>query len=264
MSVLVGMVGRFFPVNWRPAAAEARFAAENGFACVQLRCDHPNGVEDALREPAARAGAAFAAAGIEVAIEVLVRAELDAPDLVAVVETTLAPAAALAAERVHLHVVPASRDVDVAELERRLVPELAEAAEVARRHGVRLGLEHNPRSQPLLSRPDVVARVLEEIPELGFVWDVNHTATADLAAFAPLLERATLVHLSDTQLPETKHHLPLGLGTVDVRGAVAALARARYAGPVVLEIGGMPHSGGYGRDTDEALRESRRLLLAAE
>jgi hypothetical protein len=77
------------PVNWRPAADEARFAAENGFACVQLRCDHPNGVEDVLRDSALRAGAAFGEAGTEVAIEVLVRAGPEEPDIVTIVESTL-------------------------------------------------------------------------------------------------------------------------------------------------------------------------------
>jgi sugar phosphate isomerase/epimerase len=258
------MVGRFFAGNWRPAADEARFAATHGFDCVQLRCDHPHGVGDVLREPAADAAVEFAAAGVEVAIEVLVRAEPDGPDLAAVVAVTVPAAVALAAQRIHLHVVPASRELDVAELELRVVSQLAAAAEVAARHGLRLGLEHNPRSQPLLSDPDVVARALREIPGLGFVWDVNHTATADLDAFGALLGRATLVHLSDTPLPETNHHLPLGLGNVDLERALAALADARYDGPVVLEIGGMPRSGGYGRDTDEALIDSRRRLRAAE
>jgi L-ribulose-5-phosphate 3-epimerase len=40
------------------------------------------------------------------------------------------------------------------------------------------------------------------------------------------------------------------------------LAAAGFAGPAILEIGGLPKSGGYGRDTDEALNKSRQRLHA--
>ena len=59
--------------------------------------------------------------------------------------------------------------------------------------------------------------------------------------------RLSLVHVSDTPLPETNHHLPLGRGSVDF-----AVLRGLDV-PLILEIGGLPISGGYGLDTDEAL-----------
>jgi hypothetical protein len=34
--------------------------------------------------------------------------------------------------------------------------------------------------------------------------------------------------------------------------------------PLILEIGGLPISGGYGFDTDEALLESKRCLTLTE
>ena len=73
-----------------------------------------------------------------------------------------------------------------------------------------------------------------------------------LLALAP---RFSLVHVSDTPLPETNHHLPLGRGSVDL----APLAGLEV--PLVLEIGGLPFSGGYGLDTDEALVASRAELM---
>jgi L-ribulose-5-phosphate 3-epimerase len=82
------------------------------------------------------------------------------------------------------------------------------------------------------------------------VWDANHTGADDVDRFLALRERITLVHVSDTPLPETNHHLPLGRGTVDF-----APVRT-FDVPLILEVGGLPHSGGPGLDTDEALRES--------
>jgi sugar phosphate isomerase/epimerase len=94
------------------------------------------------------------------------------------------------------------------------------------------------------------------VPSLGLVWDLNHTRPEDRDRFLALRERFTLVHVSDTPLPETNHHLPLGRGNVDY-GVVRDLDDV----PVVLEIGGLPHSGGPGLDTDEALLDSRERLL---
>ena len=71
------------------------------------------------------------------------------------------------------------------------------------------------------------------------------------ARFLALRERFTLVHVSDTPLPETNHHLPLGRGSVDL-----AVARRACDVPLILEIGGLPISGGPGLDTDEALLDS--------
>jgi sugar phosphate isomerase/epimerase len=65
----------------------------------------------------------------------------------------------------------------------------------------------------------------------------------------------TLVHVSDTPLPETNHHLPLGRGNVDF-----APLQVFDDVPLVLEIGGLPHSGGPGLDTDDALRDSLARL----
>jgi L-ribulose-5-phosphate 3-epimerase len=99
--------------------------------------------------------------------------------------------------------------------------------------------------------------VLEALPGLHLVWDVNHTHPDRLETFLALRPRLSLVHVSDTPLPETNHHLPLGSGTVD-------LSLVRDLGvPLVLEIGGLPFSGGYGLDTDEALIESSARLRDA-
>jgi len=44
---------------------------------------------------------------------------------------------------------------------------------------------------------------------------------------------------------------------------IAALVAGGYSGPAILEIGGLPESGGYGRDTDDALIVSQHRLKEA-
>jgi sugar phosphate isomerase/epimerase len=129
--------------------------------------------------------------------------------------------------------------------------DLAEALEVADAAGLILGVEHNAPGHRLLVEPEEVEALLDAIPGLGLVWDVNHTRAEHVERFLALRERFTLVHASDTPLPETNWHLPLGRGNVDL-----APLRQFDDVPVILEIGGLPHSGGPGLDTDEALLDS--------
>ncbi len=68
------------------------------------------------------------------------------------------------------------------------------------------------------------------------------------------------LRVSDSPLPETNHHLPLGIGSIDFADYCGTLLQGGFDGVAILEIGGLPKSGGYGRDTDEALCQSRALL----
>jgi L-ribulose-5-phosphate 3-epimerase len=240
------MLGRFFSGNWRPPADEIRFAAHNGFAAIQIRCDEPGGIANVLREDPRDTGRAFADTGVECVVEMLQR--FHEPITVAEALAANVPALhALGARRVHVHPVPGASHVDARELERIFPEQFAEACELAEREGLILGVEHNSREHRLLVDPGVVAALLAAVPALSFVWDTNHAAPE---GFVELLPRASLVHVSDTPLPQTNHHLPVGRGTVDfspLRGVDV---------PLILEIGGLPHSGGPGLDTDEALLDS--------
>ena len=245
------MVGRFFPLNWRPPEQEIGFAAAHGFDVVQIRSDEPGAIGAYLRADLAATGAAFARAGVEPVLEMLVRHEGEPRTIPNALEANLPAIAALGIGRVHVH--PIGRQ----EFEPLLADELGEALLIAEREGLVFGVEHNAPGHRLLVTPEAVGAVLDALPGLHFVWDVNHTHPDMLEAFLAFRPRLSLVHLSDTPLPETNHHLPLGRGTVDV-----SLVRDLDV-PVVLEIGGLPISGGYGLDTDEALFESRARLLAA-
>jgi L-ribulose-5-phosphate 3-epimerase len=248
--VRIGMLGRFFPGNWRPPAEEVRFAADNGFAAVQIRSDLPGAIEEVLGCDPLDAGRDFAAAGVEPVVEMLLRLN-DHPSIARALRANVPTLAALGCRRVHVHPVPGGSDVDVDDLERRLPELFDDAVGVAQAADLILGVEHNAREHRLLVEPAACARLLEAVPALSFVWDVNH---ADPSAFAFLRDRLSLVHASDTPLPIVNHHLPIGRGNVDF----SLLAGIDV--PVILEIGGLPASGGPGFDTDEALRDSRSRL----
>jgi len=245
------MVGRFFPLNWRPPADEIRFAAAHGFAALQIRSERPGRIEADVGDDLHEVGVAFRAAGIEPVLEMLVRYEGDRGTIPAALEANLVAIEALGVRRVHIH------PVGLVDVEPRLLEELGAALVVADREGLVFGVEHNAPAHHLLVAPAAVGRLLSALPGLHFVWDVNHTQPADLEAFLAFTDRLSLVHVSDTPLPETNHHLPLGRGRVDL-----TLLRDLEV-PLILEIGGLPLSGGYGLDTDEALIESRARLLDA-
>src|SRR5437899_438003 len=245
------MLGRFFPGNWRAPVDEIRFAAENDFVALQIRSDEPGEIAELLRSDLAEVGRAFADSGVEPVVEMLLRLN-EHPSIATALRANLEALAALGCRRVHVHPVPGSSALDVAELEQRL-PELFESAvEVAESAGLIFGVEHNSPEHRLLTAPETCASLLADVPGLSFVWDLNH---ADPGSFFALRARLSLVHASDTRLPVTNHHLPIGQGNVDF----SVLAGIEV--PTILEIGGLPASGGPGLDTDHALRTSRARLL---
>jgi L-ribulose-5-phosphate 3-epimerase len=251
----VGMLGRFFGRltggNWRSPAQELAFAASAGFDTVQIRSDRPGEIEDELGVDARTLGALFDDNGLEPVLEMLVRHGGEPGTITRALRANLPAIEAIGFLRVHIH------PVGPAEAAPRLAADFAEALAVADDAGLIFAAEHNAPGHRLLVDPADVEGLLEAVPGLGLVWDVNHTGAADVERFLALRERITLVHASDTPLPETNHHLPLGRGSVDF-----APARTFDDVPLILEIGGLPHSGGPGLDTDEALLESLARLRA--
>ena len=249
------MLGRFFGRltggNWRPPSDELRFAASAGFDTVQIRSDRAGELEDELGIGAQELGDLFAEVGVEPVLEMLVRHEGEPGTVPRALESNLTAIDAIGVLRVHVH------PVGPAEAAPLLARDFTDALALADDAGLVFAAEHNAPGHHLLVEPADVEALLDAVPGLGFVWDVNHTSAEHVDRFLALRERFTLVHVSDTPLPETNHHLPLGRGSVD-------FARLRGLDvPLVLEIGGLPHSGGPGLDTDEALRDSKRRLEAA-
>ena len=247
------MLGRFFGRltggNWRPPEQELRFASAAGFDTVQIRSDRPGEIEDELGIDAVTLGRVFDDNGLEPVVELLVRHEGETGTFARALEASLPALDAMGVLRVHVHPVGPRESAPLLE------GDLAGAVAVAESAGLILGVEHNAPGHRLLVEPDEIEALLDAVPGLGLVWDVNHTLPDHVGRFLALRERFTLVHASDTPLPETNWHLPLGRGNVDF----APLSQFDDV-PVILEIGGLPHSGGPGLDTDEALLDSLEKL----
>ena len=247
------MLGRFFGRltggNWRPPADELAFAASAGFDTVQIRSDRPGEIEDELGVDPETLGALFDDNGLEPVLEMLVRHEGEPGTIARALRANLAAIESIGFLRVHVHPVGPSEAAAL------LAADFAEALAVADDAGLIFAVEHNAPGHRLLVQPDDIEALLDAGPSLGFVWDVNHTGADDVQRFLALRERITLVHVSDTPLPETNHHLPLGRGNVNLTPL-----RAFDDVPLILEIGGLPHSGGPGLDTDDALLDSFTVL----
>jgi sugar phosphate isomerase/epimerase len=247
------MLGRFFGRltggNWRPPAQELAFAASAGFDTVQIRSDRPGEIEDELGIAPNELGALFDDHGLEPVLEMLVRHDGEPGTIARALRANLAAIDAIGFLRVHVHPVGPREAAPL------LAADFAEALAVAEEAGLVFAVEHNAPGHRLVVEPDEIEALLEAVPGLGFVWDLNHTLPEHRDRFLAFHERITLVHVSDTPLPETNHHLPLGRGNVDL-----SPVRSFVDVPLVLEIGGLPHSGGPGLDTDGALRDSLAVL----
>jgi len=244
------MLGRFFPLNWRPPVDEIRFAAENGFDAIQIRSDRAGEIGDDLRADPRVVGLAFAASGVEPVLEMLVF-HLGEPGTIPLALRANLPAIEqIGVRRVHVHPVGPDNAAPL------LADEFEEALEIAQGAGLMFGVEHNAVGHRLLVEPASMRELLDAVPGLRFVWDLNHTRAEDVASFQRVRDRLSLVHVSDTPLPETNHHLPVGRGSVDF-----SVVRDVDV-PLILEVGGLPISGGPGLDTDEVLLDSLARLRA--
>jgi L-ribulose-5-phosphate 3-epimerase len=263
-----GMNARLFPSNWRPLRNEVAFAAAAGFSCVQIVA-YDGVLDDArLGEPIEAAAERLAEAALEPVLEVVARVQADGRSAAGLspldaLRAALPPARRLGCRRMHLHAAPTALfpPTTVAAVEDACERQLSEAVALAA-DDVRLGFEHNEPRLRLFAEAARCADALEAVPGLGFVWDLNHSSDESAADFLALAPRMSLLHVSDTPLPAVNAHLPLGRGNVDLAWRLREVARRGYAGPAILEIGGHPSSGGFGRDTDDALLDSLRRLRA--
>jgi sugar phosphate isomerase/epimerase len=260
---LLGMNARLFPSNWRPAQQEVAFAHDAGFRSLQFHGREGGLATEHLADTAENVGSALRASAIEPVMEMVVRLERTgrtAGGSIALdmLRANLPAIRGLGCTRVHWHLAPAQAMTadELRMLERDAVPQLLEATVLGGAHGFRFGLEHNEPDIPLFASAEACAQALDAVPELGFVWDMNHTSAEKLADFLAFAPRLSLLHVSDTPLPDVNHHLPIGMGAVPFAEYFAHVERAGYSGPAILEIGGIPKSGGFGRDTDAALVES--------
>lgn len=266
----IGINGRFFPGNWRPARTEIDFAQQNGFRALQLP-GKEEGLQPAhLGDEPSVVGDLLAKVGIMAVMEIVVRIDArgrtkSGKTPLEVLQANLPAITTLPCSYVHWHLALSEwpGEPAIRRLEEALAPQFAAAVEMAQEQGFTFGLEHNEPDLVLFGNPASCRAILDSTPGLAFVWDLNHTTPDDLPAYLDLTPRMSLLHVADTPLPEVNHHLPLGLGNIDFAAYCRALVQRGFAGPAILEIGGLPKSGGYGRDTDEALVASRQRLEQA-
>ncbi len=268
MTIQIGMNGRFFPANWRPAIQEIEFAHQNQFEAVQWRGPAGGLRESDLGAPLEVVAAELARTGLQPVMELMLivdeKGEMPEGGRPLDALTANLPAIeAMGFTAVHWHLIPAGdpSDDECRALELALRPQLSEGVALGNKYGFRFGIEHNEPRMGLFGTSAACTAALEAVEGLQFVWDFNHTTPDEFAAFAALAPRMSMLHISDTAWPEVNYHLPLGLGNLDLRPFIEVLENAGFDGVGVLEIGGLPLSGGYGRDTDEALIDSRGRLL---
>jgi sugar phosphate isomerase/epimerase len=269
--IQIGTNFRSAPFCPNTTLEEIVFAHSIGFDCIQFAVREPGDYARRLGMPLDTLAVALQDANLISVMEIIVRIDQNGRNAVGqtpleVLQTNLPIIDALSCTCVHWHLVPSNRTLDpaaLADLEKSLVPQFAAVDALAANHGFRFGFEHNEPMLGLFATPERCSWLLEEVSGLGFVWDVNHTIPQHLAGFLALTPRMTMLHISDTPLPTVNAHWPLGRGDIDFPHYFQSLLQGGFSGPAILEIGGLPQSGGYGQDTDEALINSRERLEAA-
>jgi inosose dehydratase len=141
----------------------------------------------------------------------------------------------------------------------RLAEGLNRVVDVAERHGLRAS--YHPHLTTIVEGPDEVDRILST-SRIGFCPDTAHLAAGGgdpVDLIRRHADRVTHVHLKDFT-PEPFAFLPLGRGTVDLPGVVAALRDAGYDGWVTVELD--EYEGVPGAAAAESFRYLQPLLSA--
>ncbi len=265
--IRVGMNGRFFPSNWRPASEEIAFAAGAGFKSIQVPGEEDGLSVERLGHPLAEVGAMMRAADLEPVMEIVVCMDENGRTQkgytpVEVLQNNLHAIQALGCTCVHWHPVMLNYDDSalMRRIEKSFFVHCATAVTIAHNEGFTFGVEHNAADIPFFSDPKWITVLLTAVPGLKFVWDFNHTNPNHLEAFLELTPRMSMLHIADAPLPKLNCHLPLGQGNIDYSAYSQRLEAGGFEGVGILEIGGAPWSGGFGQDTDEALIQSLQLM----
>ena len=272
--IRLGLNARLFPNNWRPLLAEIAFAKDAGFRAIQLAGQEAGLNEAYLAASFNDIAKALNDADIMPVMEILIRVSLQGYTAsgnrpLEILEANLPAIKALGCDYVHWHLAPDQdlrkqlnrlEDRHIIQLEQSLRPQFSNALALAETHGFKFSFEHNEGFLKLFASAKSCEQMLKAVQGLGLVWDINHVTLAELPSFQALIPYVRMLHVSDTPHPEVNYHLPLNRGNIDFKAIFSALSHAGFSGPAILEIGGLPKSGGYGQDTDEALMDSKTRL----
>ena len=215
----IGINGRFFPNNWRPALQEIAFARTNGFLALEFLGPEEGLGEAHLGAPPPVVGEALRESGVTPTLEMVVRVDASGRTALGatpleVLQANLPAINALRVPYVHWHLAPriAMSDPEIHVLEGVLVPHLAQAVDLAHAHGFRFSLEPNEPDLQLFSTPGACAAAsgggARPRPRLG---PQPHHARA--------LSRLQKAHPQDDVAPRFRH--------AAARGESSSPARAR-------------------------------------
>ena len=272
-AVRIGFNARLFPNNWRPARAEIAFARAHSFQSIQFRAQEAGTDEAYFGDRVEAVAELLRVADLAAALEMVIAIVADGRTATGmtpldVLTANLPAIEALPCRYVHWHLAPAAMvngegidDAAIRVWESALVTQFEAGLAVARRCGFRFAVENNEPEFKLFATPASCRALLDAVPGLQFVWDFNHTARDDAPGFQALASRMSMLHVSDTPLPDVNRHLPLGMGNVDLAGYCRAVRDGGFQGLAILEIGGLPKYG-LGWDSDEALVDSCHRLRA--
>jgi len=135
----------------------------------------------------------------------------------------------------------------------------------AAQHGVGVMVENLPGD---FNTARDLGELLDPLPELGLHLDIGHanllvahsSVEELLAAYGARLRH---VHLHDNKGGGADLHLPLGTGTVDVRGAIRLLKSHGYDGTITLEVFTPdPHHLAYSRDLLQRMWEEEPVTVS--
>lgn len=269
-NVQIGFGARLFS-NERTASEEIRFGNDHNFHSIQFRGQEEGLNESHLRADFETIATLLSQADIIPTMELLIGIDesgrtQSGKSPSEILSANLPAITKLSFKYVHWHLYPynyQSMETDektIRQLEDASLTQIASAVSLSRNHGFKFGIENNDPEAFLFAHPNRCIELLNQIPNLGFVWDLNHTAPQHVPSFQSIANRMSMIHISDTPLPETNHHLPLGQGNIDFPSYLQQLQTNGFNGPAILEIGGLPKSGGYDKDTDKALITSHNHL----
>ena len=123
-----------------------------------------------------------------------------------------------------------------------LLTSLDVMARMAGRMGVMLAIENSPRGRAhrLVTTPQEHLHILQHVgsPHLGALLDIGHAHTwgVDLREYIrSLADFILLFHLHDNR-GQADEHLPLGRGTIDLRGIGEEIQRMKKRHPIILSM----------------------------
>lgn len=125
------------------------------------------------------------------------------------------------------------------EIVHRIIESLRELASAAKRHDIKIILEHQPNG--FLNTPKSLLPIFNEVKNLYLLLDVGH---AQVAGGAKNLTKEFLLHFGDklahVHFSDNKgtsdDHLPIGAGIIDWEDIIKQLKKNNYVKTVTLEI----------------------------